>query len=59
MSCRRGENKKRNLGLVLIRGENGVSLAVEGPPPPSISGKLTPGGPGMARGDGQGTAALQ
>lgn len=49
--------EKRSLGLVLIRGENVVSLAVEGPPPPSISGKLTPGGPGMARGAGRGTAA--
>lgn len=46
--------EKRNLGLVLIRGENVVSLAVEGPPPPSASGKLTPGGPGMARGAGRG-----
>lgn len=48
--------EKRSLGLVLIRGENVVSLAVEGPPPPSVTGKLTPGGPGMARGAGRGTA---
>ena len=46
--------EKRNLGLIIIRGENVVSLAVEGPPPPSVSGKLTPGGPGMARGAGRG-----
>jgi small nuclear ribonucleoprotein B and B' len=46
--------EKRSLGLVLIRGENVVSLAVEGPPPPSAGAKLTPGGPGMARGVGRG-----
>jgi small nuclear ribonucleoprotein B and B' len=49
--------EKRSLGLVLIRGENVVSLAVEGPPPPSVSGKLTPGGPGQAVGAGRGVAA--
>lgn len=47
--------EKRSLGLVLIRGENVVSLAVEGPPPPSITGRLAPGGPGMARGAGRGS----
>lgn len=46
--------EKRSLGLVLIRGENVVSLAVEGPPPSSNAAKLTPGGPGMARGAGRG-----
>jgi small nuclear ribonucleoprotein B and B' len=46
--------EKRSLGLVLIRGENVVSLSVEGPPPPSASGKSMPGGPGMARGAGRG-----
>lgn len=46
--------EKRSLGLVLIRGENVINLAVDGPPPPSSSGKLTPGGPGQARGAGRG-----
>lgn len=47
--------EKRSLGLVLIRGENVVSLAVEGPPPSTNNvAKLTPGGPGMARGAGRG-----
>lgn len=50
--------EKRSLGLVLIRGENVVSLAVEGPPPPSVSGKLTPGGPGRAMGAGRGTMGV-
>jgi small nuclear ribonucleoprotein B and B' len=48
--------EKRSLGLVLVRGENVVSLAVEGPPPPSVSGKSMPGGPGQARSAGRGAA---
>lgn len=43
--------EKRSLGLVLIRGENVVSLAVEGLPPPTVTGKASSAG-GMARGRG-------
>lgn len=46
--------EKRNLGLIILRGENVVSIAVEGPPPPSTSGRLAPGGPGLASGAGRG-----
>ena len=45
--------EQRNLGLVLIRGENVISMAVEGPPPPSAP-KTLAGGPGQARGVGRG-----
>jgi len=47
--------EKRNLGLIILRGENVVSIAVEGPPPPSSDKRLVSGGPGVARGAGRGS----
>ena len=49
--------EKRSLGLIILRGENVVSLAVEGPPPPTAGARLAPGGPGVARGAGRGAVA--
>lgn len=51
--------EKRHLGLIILRGENVVSLAVEGPPP-SSGGRLgmAPGGPGISVGAGRGTVNL-
>jgi small nuclear ribonucleoprotein B and B' len=47
--------EKRSLGLILIRGENVVSLAVEGPPPVAKKAVTAPGGPGqVAQGAGRG-----
>jgi small nuclear ribonucleoprotein B and B' len=47
---KKGEDKeeKRTLGLVLLRGENVISLSAEAPPLPKSSKKLT-AGPGAGR----------
>ena len=47
--------EKRTLGLIILRGENVVSVAVDGPPPPSSKAAAAGGGgPGVARGVGRG-----
>ena len=44
------------MGLIILRGENVVSMAVEGPPPPSSKARaVAQNGPGMARGVGRGS----
>eukprot|EP00956_Cyclotella_meneghiniana_P034274 scaffold103090_cov24-Cyclotella_meneghiniana.AAC.1 len=48
--------EKRTLGLIILRGENVVSIAVEGPPP-SSGGRVNVGGPGVSKGVGRGAAA--
>ena len=54
------KDQKRSLGLVLLRGENVVSLQVEAPPPQSLkkpSAGRQQGGHGVARSAGRGVAA--
>mmetsp|Transcript_9825 Transcript_9825/g.16526 ORF Transcript_9825/g.16526 Transcript_9825/m.16526 type:complete len:205 (+) Transcript_9825:170-784(+) len=52
--------EKRTLGLVLVRGENVISLSVEGPPPKNESRNKTihVPGPGIGKAAGRGIAAI-
>ncbi|XP_057464790.1 uncharacterized protein LOC130754576 [Actinidia eriantha] len=53
--------ERRTLGLVLLRGEEVISMTVEGPPPPdesrskSAAAAAAMAGPGMGRAAGRGT----
>jgi len=55
IKSKKGEDKeeKRTLGLVLLRGENVISLSAEAPPLPK-AGKKGPAGPGAGRAQGRG-----
>eukprot|EP00466_Bigelowiella_natans_P008251 jgi/Bigna1/55324/estExt_Genewise1Plus.C_560014 len=49
------KEEKRSLGLVLLRGENVISMSAEAPPAPKPkSASAGPGGPGMGRAAGRG-----
>ena len=48
------KEEKRNLGLIILRGDSVVSMTIEGPPPPEEDEKLTPGGPGVGKAVGRG-----
>jgi len=54
-----GEEKeeKRTLGLVLLRGENVISLQAETPPPPKPRSQTGRVGPGTGRATGRGISA--
>jgi len=55
VKSKKGEEKeeKRTLGLVLLRGENVISLSAEAPPLPK-AGRNKTAGPGVGRAQGRG-----
>ena len=50
--------EKRALGLLLLRGENVVSLQVHGPPPPKRATVVAPKGPGKGVAAGRGMPTM-